>query len=955
MLTLHNTELELIPQNVYKLPPNVDRVIVNGSSLHPTSTFFTLAYFSGKLIFLSTFQTNNANSHVSVCSSVLAESKANDQNFKKDSVLQSFDLQNDEEILLFSCVHYFQSEETESSNSSSQVSEPVKAPFRRLVCVTKDQNGDVQKTVVTPEKSDISNPNEYDDMTEPNSSQTTKFEKKTKSQVDLLKHKYSDSYGAYIIVTNLNIFILKMTLNPVDLFLGYAMQGQMKESETISKSFGLEKNYLLELAGDMRLFESDFSSAVTLYRQSGAKHLKTALKLASNGNVPELLSFLQAIFNTQNLEVSQTEKIHLSNLAMMCYFQQNLETNFLSRDHFEDKILSFLRQNKWYDQTLAVNQAVETGQWKILNVLTQHIGLDFEVGESLVAYMDKLTSQSASKLDEIISSLTSEERQNMLSTFLLPNLIVSSAANPGAGKSLTKILTHLLPSMNSGQLNSVLHMSCPARRDLLPILCTQEMDMKQFAKNILELFTLACLVLLKRKAEAGSDTGFDKTLVQLAQKPAVKSETESNAVVSENILSCGFNHTLFRSCGDREVTTWGAAGDGRLGQGHGNNLTSPAGHVKLFTKLSLHVLQVATGKLHSLALTDGGVYSWGSNMFGQLGVGRFPKQTSTPCLVPGLDNIVQVACGQFHSICVDNVGLVSSWGWGVHGQTGQVGVEDTHIPHVVQVLRRYRVVQVCAGYAHSLALTDTGDVYAWGSGLFGQMGNGENKKCSWPVRVDLPGPARMISTGYFHNIALLESDLLMVWGCNPQILRLEAQQRKKEKILQKQLQEKKKLEQIENEKNSLKNEFDGNIKEIRDDEVLSIEPEKAIDSLTIPTPEEDTNTETHLSPTIVDTSQIEGQVTSVACGSQHTAILTTSGRLYTCGRNLEGQLGIGSRTSADLPTEVTALRQEVICEVAAGADFTTAISDSGTVFGWGSNAAGQLGKPPVEADGNIKT
>ena len=71
-------------------------------------------------------------------------------------------------------------------------------------------------------------------MTEPSSSQTTEFEKRTKSQVDLLKHKYSDSYGAYIIVTNLNIFILKMTLNPVDLFLGYAMQGQIKESETIS-------------------------------------------------------------------------------------------------------------------------------------------------------------------------------------------------------------------------------------------------------------------------------------------------------------------------------------------------------------------------------------------------------------------------------------------------------------------------------------------------------------------------------------------------------------------------------------------------------------------------------------------------------------------------------------------------------------------------------------------------
>ena len=917
--------------------------------------------FSGNLIFLSTFQNTNANPKVSICSSVLAETKVNDQHFKQDSVLQSFDLRSHEEILLFSCVHYFQTEEIESSKPPSHKAEVSKSPFRRLVCVTKDQNGDIQKTVVKPsstapsEIADI----ETKDMTEVNSSQSSEFEKKTKSQVELIKHKYSDSCGAYIIVTNLNIFLLKMTLNPVDMFLGYAMQGQMKESETISKSFGLEKNYLLELAGDMRLFESDFSSAVNLYRQAGAKHLKTALKLASNGNVPELLSFLQAVFNTQNLEVSQTEKIHLSNLALMCYFQQNLVKTFLSRDHFEEKILSFLKNNKWYDQSLAVNQAVETGQWQILNSLTQHGGLDFEVAESLVAYMDKMTSQSASKLDEIVRNMASEEKQNMLSTFVLPNLIVSLTANPAAGRSLTKILCHLLPSMNSGQLNSVLHMSCPARRDLQPVLCTAETDsveMKQFGRSIMELFTLTCLNLLKRKGEAGSETGFNKSLVDFVMRPCKDLEEKLDSVVTENILSCGFNHTLFRSSGAGEVITWGAAGEGRLGHGRGNNVTSPPGHIQLFNNLSIKVIQVACGKQHSLALTDAGLYSWGSNQFGQLGVGKYPCQTSSPRLVPCLENVVQVTCGQFHSISVDSAGVVSSWGWGVHGQTGHGGVEDVHTPRVVDSLRKYRVVQVGAGYAHSVALTQRGDVFVWGSGLFGQMGNGENKKCSWPVKVELPGPVKMISTGYFHNIVLLESDQMMVWGSNPQILRLEAQQRKKEKILQKQLQEKRKLEQIENEKNAWKNEFENEtMTEINEEDLIrSIEPEKALDPLSIP-PTEETNTEMHLYPCLMDTSQIDGKVHSVSCGSQHTAILTTNGSLYTFGRNLEGQLGLGSRTSVKVPTAVTALIQDCVCQVATGADFTTAITDSGTVFGWGSNAAGQLGKAPVEAEGKSKS
>ena len=48
-------------------------------------------------------------------------------------------------------------------------------------------------------------------------------------------------------------------------------------------------------SSQIRLAEGDISTAVSLYRQSGSKQLKTALKLASSGNVAELLSFLQVL------------------------------------------------------------------------------------------------------------------------------------------------------------------------------------------------------------------------------------------------------------------------------------------------------------------------------------------------------------------------------------------------------------------------------------------------------------------------------------------------------------------------------------------------------------------------------------------------------------------------------------------------------------------------------------
>ena len=167
----------------------------------------------------------------------------------------------------------------------------------------------------------------------------------------------------------------------------------------------------------------------------------------------------------------------------------------------------------------------------------------------------------------------------------------------------------------------------------------------------------------------------------------------------------------------------------------------------------------------------------------------------------------------------------------------------------------------------------------------------------------------------------------MVWGANPQILRLEAQQRKKEKLLQKQLEEKRRQEEAESE---------------------SLETgESCLESLD----PQDTNTssESHLTPSPVNLSNLAGErIAAVTAGSQHSLILSQSGKLFGWGRNLEGQLGLGNRTSVKVPTLISALAEETVVEVGAGADFTLAVTVSGTVFGWGSNTGGQLGRPPLE-------
>ena len=78
-------------------------------------------------------------------------------------------------------------------------------------------------------------------------------------------------------------------------------------------------------SSQIRLAEGDISTAVSLYRQSGSKQLKTALKLASSGNVAELLSFLQVLYHLpgtlEEASCSSTNWLDLtkSGKSMRCF------------------------------------------------------------------------------------------------------------------------------------------------------------------------------------------------------------------------------------------------------------------------------------------------------------------------------------------------------------------------------------------------------------------------------------------------------------------------------------------------------------------------------------------------------------------------------------------------------------------------------------------------------------
>ena len=127
----------------------------------------------------------------------------------------------------------------------------------------------------------------------------------------------------------------------------------------------------------------------------------------------------------------------------------------------------------------------------------------------------------------------------------------------------------------------------------------------------------------------------------------------------------------------------------------------------------------------------GRVYTWGWGDVGQLGhgVGQTPDlrdsyRASVPTPVPALEGIdvVQVSAGPTHVVAVDRVGRVYTWGGGVYGQLGHGDRRPSFHPKVVKALLGVNITSVTAGARHTVAVDDMGEVYAWGSNEFGELG-----------------------------------------------------------------------------------------------------------------------------------------------------------------------------------------------------------------------------------------
>jgi hypothetical protein len=245
-----------------------------------------------------------------------------------------------------------------------------------------------------------------------------------------------------------------------------------------------------------------------------------------------------------------------------------------------------------------------------------------------------------------------------------------------------------------------------------------------------------------------------------------------------------------------------------------------------------------------------------------------------------------------------SAGQLYGFGYNFYGELGVATNTDTNEPNPTPALATLpgevgQVTQVAAGEDHSLAVTSSGQLYAFGENNLGQLGNATNNKTGepnpTPTLVKLPGagePFTDVAAGAFFSLAVTSSGRLYAFGENQ----------------------------------------DGQLGNATNDETNEPNP----------------------TPTLVTLPGEVGHVTQVAAGNEHSLVVTSSGQLYAFGENYYGQLGNPTNNKTVKPNPAPALVTlpgEVgqVTQVAAGNEFSLVVTSSGQLYAFGENQYGQLG------------
>lgn len=237
-------------------------------------------------------------------------------------------------------------------------------------------------------------------------------------------------------------------------------------------------------------------------------------------------------------------------------------------------------------------------------------------------------------------------------------------------------------------------------------------------------------------------------------------------------LSAGLSHTAFV---DQEgvLWTWGSNQSGQLGAETQETGTDLEGTVIPLSSRPLQVMEdvasVSAGADFTVALkTDGTLWAWGGNDYGQLGNGSTTPSDLPICV---LDQVTAVSAGDYHVAALRADGSLWTWGDNLFGQLGDGTRASRSTP--AKVLDQ--VTAVSMGGYHAAALRADGTLWLWGSNIDGQLGNGGQGNTTdqtgaqlqtLPLSLSTTGPVTAVSAGTSHTAVILADGSLWTWGRN---------------------------------------------------------------------------------------------------------------------------------------------------------------------------------------------
>ncbi|XP_070800313.1 X-linked retinitis pigmentosa GTPase regulator isoform X2 [Pituophis catenifer annectens] len=171
-------------------------------------------------------------------------------------------------------------------------------------------------------------------------------------------------------------------------------------------------------------------------------------------------------------------------------------------------------------------------------------------------------------------------------------------------------------------------------------------------------------------------------------------------------------------------------------------------------------LHMSCGDEHTSVVTENGkLYMFGSNNWGQLGLGTkntVSKPTCVKVLKP--EKVKLAACGRNHTLIYTEKRNLYATGGNSEGQLGLGGTEERSTFHLVSYFTsQHKIKQLAAGSYTSAALTEDGQLFMWGDNSEGQIGLGNEANACVPHQVDVGKPVFWISCGYYHS-ALITCD-----------------------------------------------------------------------------------------------------------------------------------------------------------------------------------------------------